>query len=62
MQALHMTETDGIGLEFRGQFTTRYGAIKRHDTKTYSFIIMADLSSLIAWLIDLCSGRRARSH
>ena len=57
-----MTETDGVGLEFRGQFTTRYGAIKRHDTKTYSFIIMADLSSLIAWLIDLCSGGRARSH
>ena len=24
MQALHMTETDGIGLEFRGQFTTRF--------------------------------------
>ena len=62
-----MTETDGVGLEFRGQFTTRYGAIKRHNTKTYSnipdsFIIMVDLSSLIAWLIDLCSGRRARSH
>ena len=24
MQALHMTETEGIGLEFRGQFTTRF--------------------------------------
>ena len=28
MQALHMTETDGVGLEFRGQFTTRCSILK----------------------------------